>query len=481
MCNKNKTEELKAKTKKNKSENPFSKIPQVEKLLNQEILKETINEIGKPNVAKIASDFLGNLRKKVKDGSPVLGIEECAEEVKKLSRSLAIEKIQPVINATGIILHTNLGRSPLADGVWERSKESACSYSSIEMDLSDGNRGARFAFVNKSMSLLTGAEAALMLNNNAAAVFLMLKALAFGKEVIVARGQQVQIGGGFRIPEILEMAGARLVEVGTTNITTLKDIKNAITESTAMVLWVHTSNYKIRGFTEHPEISEIKKILPENIILAVDQGSGNLFLKIAEEPTVSSIIREGADLVCFSGDKILGGPQAGWIVGKESLVKIIAKNQLMRTYRVGRAVASLMQETLIAYLNQEESTAQKAINMNAEKIKARSEVIVKQVNEAKLKNSGNASGKTNPLVNISVVEKPFSLGGGSTPDAGFASWAIKIKTQKSCEKLKKALRDLTPPIIGFIEDENFYIHLASVPEKHDSYIAESLIENCRYS
>lgn len=297
--------------------NPLARIPQVEKLLNEDILKNTVTLIGRPFVVKKASEYLENIRKKARAGGDVPSLKACAEEINKLCRPIIRTKITPVINATGIILHTNLGRSPLPENIWDRAKETASGYSSIEMDLRDGNRGKRFEFLNDCMSLLTGAEDALILNNNAAAVFLMLKALAGGKEVIVSRGQQVQIGGGFRIPEILEMAGCKLIEVGTTNITSLKDIQKAINENTAMVLWVHTSNYKIRGFTEQPSISEIKAILPQNIILAVDQGSGNLSLNVPEEPTVSSIIKEGADLVCFSGDKILGGPQAGWIVGKK--------------------------------------------------------------------------------------------------------------------------------------------------------------------
>ncbi len=457
---------------KNKTDNPMARIPQLEKLLNCDVLKDTIREVGKPQIAKVASSFLAELREKAKQGADVPELEACAEEVKKISRKILRTKITPIINATGIILHTNLGRTPLAENIWDRAKANGESYSSIEMDLSDGNRGKRFEFLNNSMCHLTGAESALMLNNNAAAVFLMLKALAEKKEVIVARGQQVQIGGGFRIPEILEMAGAKLVEVGTTNITTIKDIKKAINENTAMILWVHTSNYKIRGFTEEPSISEIKNILPDNVILAVDQGSGNLFLRIAEEPTVPSIIKEGADLVCFSGDKILGGPQAGWIVGKKKLVKTIATNQLMRTYRVGRAVASLMQETLVAYLNQEESAAQKAMNANQNLIKQRSEKIVKEISEALAVN--NNSKNKSQIKSLEVVAKNFSLGGGSTPDTGFDSWAIKITPNKSCEKLKTQLREMMPPIIGFIEDENFYLHLASVKEKDDAYIKQAL-------
>lgn len=438
--------------------NPLAKIPQTEKLLHESVLQDVIKKIGKPHAAKIAADYLEHIRKDAITGGAIPSPSECAEQVKILCRSVMRKRITKVINATGIILHTNLGRSPLPETIWDAARETAASYSSIEMDLTDGNRGKRFEFLNDCMCMLTGADSAVMLNNNAAAVFLMLKALAQNKEVIVARGQQVQIGGGFRIPEILEMAGCKLVEVGTTNITTLADIKNALNENTAMLLWVHTSNYKIRGFTEQPEIKEIKAILPKNIILAVDQGSGNLNLNIPEEPSVSTILKEGADLVCFSGDKILGGPQAGWIVGNAAYVKTISKNQLMRTYRVGRAVASLMQETLVFYLNQGESAAAHSLHKDAAEIKKRSEKIA----------SAFPKGKAE------VVEKPFSLGGGSTPDMGFASWAVKLNSKKSAEQIKKDLRELDIPIIGFIEDGSFFVHLASVPENEDAYLVKCL-------
>lgn len=438
--------------------NPLAQIPQTEKLLNEPILQDVIKKIGKPAVTKIAVDYLDEVRKKAVSTGNVPPVFECAEHVEKNCRIIVRKRITKVINGTGIILHTNLGRSPLPENIWDLAKEAASSYSSIEMDLADGNRGKRFEFLNDCMCMLTDAEAAVMVNNNAAAVFLMLKALAENKEVIVARGQQVQIGGGFRIPEILEMAGCKLIEIGTTNITTLKDITSAINENTAMLLWVHTSNYKIRGFTEQPSIKEIKSVLPNNVILAVDQGSGNLNLNIPEEPSVSSLLKDGADLVCFSGDKILGGPQAGWVVGKTEYVKTISKNQLMRTYRVGRAVASLMQETLVFYLNQGESAAARSLNTKNSEIKFRAEKIM----------SALPNGKA------AVVEKPFSLGGGSTPDTGFSSWAIKLVSKKSAERIKSELRSFDIPIIGFIENDTFFLHLASVSEKDDEYIISCL-------
>ena len=327
------------------------------------------------------------------------------------------------------------------------------------MDLEDGKRGQRFPFAVEAMSTLVRAEAALMLNNNAAAVFLLLKALASGKEVIVARGQQVQIGGGFRIPDILREAGCTLVEVGTTNITTLEDITAAVTEQTAMVLWVHTSNYKIRGFTEQPALSAIRKALPPEVILAVDQGSGVISLSLQDEPTVPALLKEGADLVCFSGDKVFGGPQCGWITGKKDLIALIARHPLMRTYRVGRAVAALMEETLVHYLNNGKSAAAEALLLDPAVIKKRSEKLVRKL----------------PSGTACVVPYPFSLGGGSTPDEAFPSWAIMLHTHKP-EAVKTALRFCSIPIIAIISEDRLLLHLAAVNPADDAYLIQELQE-----
>lgn len=432
-------------------------IPQIEKLLNNKALTPHIEELGRSTVATIASEHLSKLRKMIKEGGELPSLEECLSNITKACAIFSKRRIKRVVNATGVILHTNLGRTPLLNRVWDAAKEKASGYSSIEMDLYSGKRGGRFQFLRESMATLLATETSLLLNNNAAAVFLMLKALAEGKEVIVPRGQQVQIGGGFRVPEILSMAGCRLIEVGTTNITTLKDITGAITENTSLVLYVHTSNYKIRGFTQMPTIKEIRASIPQNVILAVDQGSGNLFFNIPDEPSCKNLLRDGADLVCFSGDKLLGGPQAGWIAGKDEYVSKIASHQLMRTYRVGKAVASLMEETLVHYLSGEKPFAIQALEKDAEEIKRRAESIVGKLPE-----------------NIATVkEAPFSLGGGSSPDVTFPTYAIELKVQ-DVEGLKNYLRDLNTPIIAIIAEDALLIHLITVKDADDYYILSSI-------
>lgn len=443
-----------------KTSGPLAKIPQVEKLLNHPLLKNQIKTLGRAAVAEIVSSYLNGVRRTALKSGSVPDIEECVQAVSGLCGISAKKRISRVINASGVVLHTNLGRSPLPDGVWEAAKEAGQSYSSIEMNLLSGKRGGRFEFLRECMCRLVGSEDALILNNNAASVYLLLRSLAEGKEVIVARGQQVQIGGGFRIPEIMQLAGCKLVEVGTTNITTAADIKNAITENTAAVLYVHTSNYKIRGFTEELQLKEIKKLLPENVILAADQGSGNLFFNIPEEPSVKHLLKEGADLVCFSGDKLLGGPQAGWIAGAGKYISAIGSHQLMRTYRVGKAVASLMEETLVHYLNYGLPAAVKAMETPPSVIKQRSLNLISKLPEGSCK----------------LAEVPFSLGGGTAPDLLFPSWAIKLNCGKSAEKIKDLLRGMPVPVIVFISENKAIVHLIAVDEADDGYIAECLKE-----
>lgn len=437
----------------------LAQIPQVEKLLSHHELSGCIEKLGRPIVASIVSEYIKHIRAEALKGAAVPSFDACIADIRQRCTKRIRKRISKIINATGIILHTNLGRSPLPHGIWEAAQDAAQSYSAIEMDLESGKRGQRFPFAVEAMSTLVRAEAALMLNNNAAAVFLLLKALASGKEVIVARGQQVQIGGGFRIPDILREAGCTLVEVGTTNITTLEDITAAVTEQTAMVLWVHTSNYKIRGFTEQPALAHIRKALPPHVILAVDQGSGNISLTAQDEPTVQALLKEGADLVCFSGDKVFGGPQCGWITGKKDLIACIARHPLMRTYRVGRAVAALMEETLVHYLNNGKSAAAEALQLDPAEIKKRSESIVAEL----------------PAGIASVISHPFSLGGGSTPDEAFPSWAIMLHTKKP-EAVKTALRFCSTPIIAFISEDRLLLHLAAIAPDDDAYIAQELKE-----
>lgn len=444
---------------KKKSDNPFAQIPQVERMLSDRRIAAFGDLVGRKLLARITADTLDEIRSAGKRGEAIPSADECKDAVAAACERYARMRIMRVVNATGVVLHTNLGRSPLPETVWDSARRQASEYSSIEFDLNGGRRGGRFEFLRRALCCLTDAEDALIVNNNAAAVFLMLTAFARGKEVIVARGQQVQIGGGFRIPEILRLAGCTLVEVGTTNITTLQDITAAVSDITAMVLWVHTSNYTIRGFTDMPTIKAIKEALPPHVLLAVDQGSGNISMDIPDEPTVQSVLAEGADMVCFSGDKLLGGVQAGLIVGRADYVGTVSRHPLMRTYRVGKTIAALMEETLVYFLNGGRSAAERAFFANPGELYERGAAIMRSL----------------PTDVMQLVQLPCSLGGGSTPDRVFPSWALQERCESSAEKHKAVLRAMNPPVIAIITQGLLTVHLAAVRPDDDALLTDALL------
>ena len=314
----------------------LSNIAQVDKLLNQKEISLFNNVLSRPVVTEIVREEIDLYRKKVIQQNITANPEELFQSIIHALESLSIRRIQPLINATGIVVHTNFGRSPFPLAAWKDIEDIVCRYSNLELNLSSGKRGNRMGVLGRILSVCFGGESNIVVNNNAAAMHLILKAFAKGKEVIVSRSEQVQIGGGFRIPEILEESGAILRDVGTTNITTLDDYLGAINENTAMVLIVHQSNYYIEGFTQRVDAKVLASRLPPHVMLVVDQGSGNQIANVPGEPTVSHYLKAGADLVCFSGDKMLGGPQSGIILGKKDHVDKPAKHPMMRVFRPGK-------------------------------------------------------------------------------------------------------------------------------------------------
>ncbi len=306
-------------------DNPYASIPQVSRLLEEDQIQQWFPLLSRALTAETVASALQELRHRVKEtGSPV-SWEETLQTVNRACWETHRKRIQRVLNGTGVILHTNMGRSPLFPEAWDAVRELNTRYSNLELELQTGKRGIRSGIIPDLLRILTGAEAAVVVNNNAAGVLLTLTALAKDREVIVSRGQQIQIGGGFRIPEILALSGARLVEVGTTNITTLSDYLSAITERTALILVVHTSNFRIRGFTSHPSVKELASQLPPTVGLVVDQGSGVTLERIPGETPIQTYLKEGAHLVCCSADKVLGGPQAGIVLGKEEWDPTVAE------------------------------------------------------------------------------------------------------------------------------------------------------------
>jgi L-seryl-tRNA(Ser) seleniumtransferase len=322
--------------------NSLRQLPQIETLLQAEELASWFPRLSRPLVARLAAETIGEVRKAMQGGGAFPGDGAILRSVAARCREAARRRIHHLINATGVVLHTNLGRAPISKTAWHSAEAVNTGFSNLEFDLETGKRGKRKGIIPELLSLLVGAEDTLMVNNNAAAVFLILSALAKGREVIVSRGEQVQIGGGFRIPEILAQTGARMVEVGTTNITRLQDYTAALSPDTAMVLTVHASNFRIRGFTGRPGIRELADHLPEGVLLVVDQGSGTTTERIPGEHSVSHYLSSGADLVSFSGDKVLGGPQAGFIVGGSELIRTLTRHPLNRVFRPGKTIYSLM-------------------------------------------------------------------------------------------------------------------------------------------
>ena len=424
------------------------RLPQVDVILQYPELQPFITQLSRPVVVNCVRETLQQLRQS--NTFKRQGIEgiNVSDLVLTSCQYRLRQRQTRVINATGTVIHTNLGRSPLSPQLWDAVREVNTGYNNLEIALSNGKRGERKGLLSSLLSVFAGSEAGMVVNNNAASVYLLLLELAKGKEVIVSRGEQIQIGGGFRIPDILALSGAKLVEVGTTNVTTADDYLNAINENTAMVLMVHQSNFAIRGFTESPDIHEVVKGLPEHVLLAVDQGSGLSSETLSQEETpLNRYLQAGADLVCFSGDKIIGGPQAGIICGKASVIDRLEKNPMMRAFRPSRIILSLLEELLVQRLNQcpqAQGIAQRTVN-NLPVIEART----KQLAE---------------LFPHYCIMTPLQLivGGGSLPDTFYPSWGVTLVISLPAQQVCDALRDLSTPIIATLRNNAVILNVATV-------------------
>lgn len=350
--------------------------------------------------------------------------------------------LQPVINATGVILHTNLGRAPLSDATLRAMDEAARNYSNLEYDLDKGQRGSRLVHAESVLQKLTGAEAALVVNNNASAVLLVLSALANKKRVVISRTQLVEIGGGFRVPDVMKQSGAKLAEIGTTNKVRLSDYTEALEESVALVMRAHRSNFKIIGFTEEPELRDIVEVAHRADVNVVDDlGSGALLdtakYGLAHEPTVQESLAAGVDLVCFSGDKLLGGPQAGIIVGKADLIAKIRRHPLARAARADKACLAGITATLLHYLKDEaerDIPIWRMISLTLEQLKVRAETWQEALGQGE------------------VVKSQSTVGGGSLPEESISTYVLALNV-KSPDKFLKNLRKGNPPIIARVEND----------------------------
>ena len=422
-------------------------LPSVDRLLHAPGADELLAGFGRALGAEALRTAVDAARAAIRDGdldeSPsdydlVAGAREWAE-------ALLSPTLRPVINATGIIVHTNLGRAPLSAAALQAMSETATGYATLEYDLAEGRRGSRAVHAERLLTRLTGAEAALVVNNNAAAVLLMLSALCRGREVLISRGQLVEIGGGFRVPDVLAQSGARLVEVGTTNRTHLRDYAAAITDQTAAILVVHHSNYRIVGFTSQPEMDALAALAHERgLWLLFDQGSGALLdtaaYGLAPEPTAPDGLRAGADVVAFSGDKLLGGPQAGILVGRAELVARLRGHPLARAVRADKLALAALAATLGHYLagQPERVPVWWMIARTADEIAAEAGGWAAQL---------QAAG-----VAAEVLAGESLVGGGSLPGATLPTWLVTVAADDGAEALAARLRAAAVPVIGRIQD-----------------------------
>lgn len=402
-------------------------------------------------------------------------IDELFQKIEYELKHVYQYTIKRVINATGTILHTNLGRARLSHNAMDHVIQAAQNYSNLEYKLAEGERGSRHAHVEELIKRLTGAEAAMVVNNNAAAVFLILRALAFQKEVIVSRGQLVEIGGSFRISSIMEESGAKLVEVGTTNKTHLYDFEKAISEDTAMIMKVHTSNFKVIGFTKSVETSDLVDLANRHtsVIFYEDLGSGALYdysqHGIGEEPVVSDILNQGVDIVSFSGDKLLGGPQAGVIAGKKILIDQLKKHQLARVLRVDKMTLAALEGTLLDY--SKGTTATQTIPVVRDLL-ATKKMLQIRTNQFIDRLTQQSSGYT-----VTSKESTSQVGGGTMPDVELPTVVVHIKSESmSVETLAYRLRtENTPPIVARIQKEELLLDLRTVTVEEADMIIDALV------
>ncbi len=444
-------------------------IPQIEKLLNNEEIVKFIPALGHDTVVDVIRKVTELFRKKIDQGEE-FPAEKIIPSIVKNCQNKKTHKLQRVINGTGVIIHTNLGRSPLGKNILKNLADELSGYCNLEFHLHTGKRGKRGGFAEELICRLTGAEDALIVNNNASSVFLILNQFARGREAVVSRGELIQIGGGFRIPDIMEQSGAILVEVGTTNITEIEDYASAITPLTSMIFSAHRSNYKIEGFTKTPALGELSDLRNASIILVRDLGSGNLVsgasLPQPFEPLAGTELSQGADLVCFSADKLLGSCQAGIIIGKKVLIEELRKNPLMRMLRVDKVTYYIIQENLIHYQNNEIKNIPlwDILFQDKKDISARIIKIIKKVQVKGWKEC------------LKKIETECAYGGGSLPGAVIGSYGLQIDIPGlGPEKVYSHFISHDVPIVGSIINDRYVLDFMAVFDDEVPHVTAALM------
>src|SRR3954467_2132363 len=463
----------------------FRVIPSIDELRRRPGVRALEAEFGADATVDALRGAASEVRAAIAGGDGRLGAEAATTRIEAGAaaqlRSAFRSSLQPVINATGVVVHTNLGRAPLAAAAIDRIARIAAGYASIEYDLSRGARGRRDVHAAGLLCRLTGADAAVVVNNNAAATMIVLAALAAGREVIVSRGELVEIGGGFRVPDVMAQSGAVLREVGTTNKTRAADYAAAINDKTALILRVHPSNFRIEGFTERPTLTDLVTVGNKfNIPVAEDLGSGHLEKvpgtcqaragqvpgtevdALGNEPAVRDSVAAGVDVCCFSGDKLLGGPQAGIIVGRQALIDRIRTPPLMRALRVDKLTYAALEATLIEYAAGRAATTipvQRMLTTTADAIRGRAEIVATEI-----------AALTGWRAHL--VEGRSAVGGGSAPGVELPTWLVVVDPGgASPDGLEETLRRADPPIVARIDRDRVVLDLRTVLPEQDAQLA----------
>ncbi len=462
------------------------RLPSVDELLRRAEIAALVEREGHAAVAQSARTVLARLRSEVAsgqmDGAGVeMALSGVGAAVEKQLRQALAYGLRPVINATGVVLHTNLGRAPLAEAAVARIGEVAAGYSNLELDLASGERGKRDVHADRLFRRLLDPDgtfdvATVVVNNNAAAVLLALNTLAEGGEVVVSRGELVEIGGSFRIPEVMAKSGAVLREVGTTNRTRLADYERALNQRTRLILRVHRSNFQIVGFTEQPALAELAALgRRRGLPVMEDLGSGALLAPasfgVAGEPGVVESLRQGVDLVTYSGDKLLGGPQAGILSGRAELVAQVRANPLFRALRVDKLTYAALEATLLAYVRQDHDSIPglRMMRLPASEIRKRAEALA-----ARLALSA-------PKLGVEVVEGESVIGGGSTPGARLPTWVLAVTAEGlSADQAAGRLRAAQTPVIARVEEGRVLLDLRTVFPQQDAAVEAALIESLNH-
>ena len=457
---------------------PARRIPPIDRLLGRAEVRAAVDEVGDAYGGELLRRLVDEIRAAAVAGKLAAGaledrLERLPEELRRRAGDAARPGLASLLNATGVVVHTNLGRAPLSVAARRRVDAAAAGFVDLEYDLATGRRGKRTGRVHDLLADLLPGRAFHVVNNNAAALLLILNTLAEGKEVVVSRGELVEIGGSFRLPEILAKSGARLREIGTTNRTRLADYEAALGPATGLLLRVHASNFRIVGFTEAAPTAALAELARDHgVPLVVDEGAGNLHdlsvVGVADEPAVGEILAAGADVVSFSGDKLLGGPQAGLVVGREDLIQAMRDNPMSRALRVDKMTLAALEATLIAHRrgrHADELPVQKMIALTGEQLRGRAERIAAAIRKGVKKGA-----------EVAVEPGESVIGGGAAPARGLPTHLVTLRpADRSVDRLAADLRAAEPPVVARVANEAVVLDPRTIPAESDDLLVAAVI------